>query len=245
MKGLLVRVAVDQAYGGWNAPVDPDTGRFVYVPIPEVIGSRFQQGLRRPYAEVLPFLESFASDYGLGLGTDLRFPSALRRRSMHLDPDFDELTYGDAMRRGSGMVGMTGGDLVVFYGGFRPIRPCGHTLVYALLGLYVVDEVVRLRDVPAKRWGENAHTRKARRGPDDVIVRAKPGLSGRLDRCIPIGEWRTGAYRVCKGLLDKWGGLSVKNGFIQRSAVPPSFLDPRRFCQWFLKQGVVLLERNN
>jgi hypothetical protein len=32
MKGLLVRIGVDQAYGGWNAPVDAD-GQFVYVPI--------------------------------------------------------------------------------------------------------------------------------------------------------------------------------------------------------------------
>ncbi len=234
MKGLLVRIAVDQAYGGWNAPVDPDTGRFVYVPIPEMPGARFQQGMRRPYREVLPFLKAFAFEYGLDLKTDLRFPSALRRRSMHLDPDFDELTYGDGRRRGSGMVGMTDSDVVAFYAGFRPIRPCGHKLVYALLGLYVVNEVVVLKEVPRTKWCENAHTRKARQGPNDVIVRAKPGLSGRLDRCILIGEWRSGAYRVCRHLLDRWGGLSVKNGFIQRSAVPPRFLDPRCFYRWFL-----------
>jgi hypothetical protein len=34
MKALLVRIGVDQAYGGWNTPVDAE-GRFVYVPIPE------------------------------------------------------------------------------------------------------------------------------------------------------------------------------------------------------------------
>ena len=35
MRGLLIRVGIDQAYGGWNAPIDPMTGEFVYVPIPD------------------------------------------------------------------------------------------------------------------------------------------------------------------------------------------------------------------
>jgi len=245
VKGLLVRVAVDQAYGEWNGPVDPDTGRFVYVPIPEGLGTRFHEGLRRPFAEVIPSLKFFASDYGLDLEADLRFPSELRHRSMHLDPDFDHLTYGDGMPRGSGLADMTDGDMVAFFGGFRPIRPCAHKLVYALLGLYVVEEVVVLKDVPKTRWGENAHTRKVKQGPNDVIVRAKPGVSGRLDRCVPIGEWRSRAYRVREDLLDEWGGLSVKDGYVQRSAVPPRFLDPKRFYRWFLEQGVGLLDRNN
>ena len=37
-----------------------------------------------------------------------------------------------------------------------------------------------------------------------------------------LGEWRDRAYRVRKDLLKTWGGLSVNDGYIQRSAVPPS-----------------------
>ena len=44
MKGVLVRIGVDQAYGGWNAPVDAE-GRFVYVPIPEKLGTHFRPDL--------------------------------------------------------------------------------------------------------------------------------------------------------------------------------------------------------
>ncbi len=33
MNGLLVRVGIDQTAGWWNSPVDPETGRFFYVPI--------------------------------------------------------------------------------------------------------------------------------------------------------------------------------------------------------------------
>lgn len=40
-------------------------------------------------------------------------------------------------------------------------------------------------------------------------------------------------------------GLDVKDGFIQRSVSPPSFLKPERFYKWFLNQKVPLLERNN
>jgi hypothetical protein len=53
------------------------------------------------------------------------------------------------------------------------------------------------------------------------VVRAKPGVSGRFDLCIPISKWRDGAYRVQKRLLHEWGGLSVNDGFIQRSASFP------------------------
>jgi hypothetical protein len=77
------------------------------------------------------------------------------------------------------------------------------------------------------------------------VVRAKPGVSGRFERCIPIGEWRNKSYRVRQDVLDAWGGLSVKDGFIQRSAVPPTFSQPEKFLKWLGKQGVRLVARNN
>lgn len=246
MKAVLVRIGVDQAYGGWNAPVDPASRRFVYVPIPEGDGTRFHPRLERRYREFLPALRTFCTHYGRRLEEDLRFPAELLDRPLHLDPDFGELTYGDVgARRGAGMRDMTGGDVLAFYAGLRPIAPCPHRLVYALVGLYVVEEVVPAAEVPRERWHENAHTRKAKRGGSDIVVRAKRGRSGRLERCIPIGEWRDGAYRVTHEVLDAWGGLSVKDGFIQRSAVPPSFMDAERFYAWFRRHRIPLIERNN
>ena len=35
MRTYLVRVGIDQAVGKWNAAIDPGTGDFVYIPIPE------------------------------------------------------------------------------------------------------------------------------------------------------------------------------------------------------------------
>lgn len=181
MKALLVRIGVDQAYGGWNAPVDAE-GRFVYVPIPETIGTSFHPGLERRYGEVLPALQRFCDQNGCDVFADLRFPRELLENPMHLDPDFECLTYGDVGdRRGAEMADMDAGDLLVFYGGLRPVHRCEHKLIYALMGLYVVKEVVPVSDVPQRRWYENAHVRKVKRGETDIVLRAKPAVSGRFD----------------------------------------------------------------
>ena len=245
MNALLVRIGVDQTYGGWNAPVDAE-GRFVYGPIPEKPDKPFPPGLQAHYRAVLPALQRFCAVHDCDLYGDLRFPQELLHHPMHLDPDFECLTYGDVGgRRGAGMVNMGEGDLLVFYGGLRPVHRCEHNLIYALMGMYVVQEVVPVASVPPQRWHENAHVRRSKRGETDIVVRAKLDVSGRFDRCIPIGAWRGGAYRVREDVLDAWGGLLVKDGFIQRSAVPPALSRPGQFLDWLQGKGIQLIPRNN
>lgn len=236
MKGLLVRVGADQSEGGgfWNGPADSRDGRFVYVSIPECQPSR--EGLSKPYSALRPMLDAFGHP----------LPGHLGGRDMHLDPDFDHLTYGDQGERAKQLVEKVGsGDLLVFYAGLRDVHPAKQ-LVYALIGLFVIDKIVRGEDVPTHRWGENAHTRRVP-SPDvrDVIVRARPQASGRLERCIPIGSYRERAYRVWPHLQDTWGGLTVRDGYLQRSARLPEFQDAPRFYEWFKSQGVGLIQRNN
>ncbi len=118
--------------------------------------------------------------------------------------------------------------------------------MYALIGLLVVDEIVEGSEVPADRWHENAHTRRLPpSNASDIIVRARRQVSGRLRRCIPIGDYRDRAYRVWPRLQEAWGGLSVRDGYLQRSARPPAFLDAARFYAWFRAQRVDLVQRNN
>ncbi len=76
-------------------------------------------------------------------------------------------------------------------------------------------------------------------------MRGRVGSSGRLQRCLPIGEYRDRAYRVRRDLLEEWGGLSVKDGYLQRSARLPRFLDPHRFMGWLESQRPVLMQANN
>lgn len=185
MKGQLIRVGVDLAYGHWNAPVDPQSWRFVYVPIPESAKTDFLPGLRRAYNETTPAFDRFSK----WCGNNVALPFHLRHQSMHLDPDFEHLTYGDnGARRGAGLCDMQKGDFLVFYAGLRPLSSRSHRLVYAIVGFYSVRDVVFAVNVPLERRNENAHTRKCVVGAPDVIVRAQPGRSGRLHRAIPIGE---------------------------------------------------------
>jgi Nucleotide modification associated domain 3 len=243
MRAVLVRVGIDQEYGHWNAPVDPKSKRFVYVPIPE--NQKPLPGLVRPFDEVLPALQAFSSELQSKDAEGPEFPRVLLGCPMHLDPDFQNLTYGDnGDARGAKVKSLKKDDLVVFYAGLRPVG-VRRGLVYALVGLYVVEEIVGAKEVPQNRWQQNADTRKLEIGNPDIIVRAQKGKSGRLLRSIPIGEWRNRAYRVTNEILNLWGGLDVKDGFIQRSVVPPSFLSPEKFYNWFLNQGVALIERNN
>jgi len=106
--------------------------------------------------------------------------------------------YGDnGKRRGSAIAKLASDDLLVFYAGMRSITP-PRKLQYALVGLFVIQGVVPAIEVPPERRHENAHTRWTEISENDVVVRGKPGLSGRFNRSIPIGEWRDRAYRVRK-----------------------------------------------
>jgi hypothetical protein len=224
--------------------VNPETNEFAYVPIPESRPMRAE--LATPYSLVQPALAAFAETHPAAPRQSVQFPSGLTSANMHLDPDFERLTYGDSgMRRGKGLTDLARDDIVVFYSGLRPVADCQHRLVYALVGLYWVSEAVRLQFVAARRWFENAHSRCVDHEGSDVIVRAEPGSSGRLKRCIPIGEFRDRAYRVDCGILADWGGLSCRDGYLQRSVVLPTLLDPQRFMSWFERQDPELVSSNN
>jgi hypothetical protein len=132
----------------------------------------------------------------------------------------------------------------VFYSGLRSIqRP--DVLVYAITGLFVIQWITRALDIPSERHSENAHTRWDVISPNDIVVGGRADTSGRLQRSSVIGEFRSRAYRITRELESSWGGLSVRDGYIQRSVVPPSFCDAGRFYDWFLKQNVGLIKRNN
>jgi Nucleotide modification associated domain 3 len=236
MNSLLIRVGADQSNGGglWNGPVDLQSGKFVYVPIPET--QPVHEGLKKNYNSLSQSLSSFG----------VTLPPHLQTQAMHLDPDFDYLTYGDRGERAKQIQDKLGpGDLIVFYAALCDVRDKSR-LLYAIIGLFVVESIIRAADLPARERDINAHSRRIlSTDAQDLIVCARPKVSGRLERCLPIGEWRDRAYRVRHDLLEAWGGLSVKDGYLQRSARLPQFLDPKRFLTWFNCMGQGLLQANN
>lgn len=138
-----------------------------------------------------------------------------------------------------------GDDLLVFYAGLRSIYPSKDRHTYALVGFFTISNVMSAKDVEETRWHMNAHLRKMKPGANDIVALAKAIVSGRLKECISIGEWRDRVYRVESEILEAWGGLSVTNGYIQRSVVPPEFKDPNRFLKWFERQNPTLIASNN
>lgn len=236
MKGLLVRVGADLSVGGgsWNGPVDTETGQFVYVAIPE--GAPVHPGMEKPYSALAPELARFGA----------ALPAQLRSRHMHLDPDFQYLTYGDQGERAKQLRDNLGaGDLIIFYAGLADIRHAA-TLVYALIGLFVVEKLALASEVPPEESEINAHSRRLLRpGATDLIAYGRPVVSGRLRRCLPVGEYRDRAHRVKPDILDAWGGLSVKDGYLQRSARLPRLSDPSRFMHWLEMQGPSFIQAND
>lgn len=263
MKGLLVRVGIDCTLvsGGWRAPVNPKSNEFAYVPILESENRQIEPKYRRSYDE---FIEPCKR---LGKCLPPRFTS----ETPHLDPDFSKLTYGDIdviddvtpigsgknNHRGKPILDLGEDDILVFYAGLDPIgvQTSGRgNLIYAIIGLFVLaTKPQRATEFIKEDNRDNyAHTR-GKYNKTDILVSAKPGeeVSGRLERCIQIGGWRDNAYRVEKGLLNEWGDISAKNGYIQRSVRLPSFRNAERFYEWFLKkikdekQPIKLVQRNN
>jgi len=167
-------------------------------------------------------------------------------RHMHLDPDFEHLTYGDQGERAKQLqANLRIGDLIVFYAGLAD-RHGPTRLVYALIGIFVIEQFSLAVNVSTEDRDINAHARRVLAlDAKDLIVRARPKVSGRLKRCVPIGGFRDRAYRVRPDILNAWGGLSVTNGYLQRSARLPRLLNPERFLRWLEMQGPMLIQSNN
>jgi len=187
LNALLCRVGADTSPGGggWNGPVDGVTRKFVYVPIPE--SHPVHPGLERPYTSLDPPLSAFG----------VKLPGHLRLQHMHLDPDFDHLTYGDVGERAKQLkANLSGGDVIAFYASLRDTRQAG-PLVYAIIGVFVVDEFVLAVNISPEVRHQNAHSRRVIEPANlDLIVRGRPLVSGRLAQCFPIGEFKDRAYRV-------------------------------------------------
>jgi len=245
-RGYLIRIGIDSKYGKWNAPMDPVTNEFVYVPIPENEKFSIRKGMRIEFNTFSKDLNRFRRKLKDVSHLYFELPEELKNKHAHLDPDFRYLTYGDnGRRRGAGVSTLEKGDFVVFYSALKPVKQCGHKLVYALIGILVIENIVKAVEYAEENYNKNAHTRKEEIGEADIIVTGQKNVSGRFEKCIPIGEWRDGAYRVRKDLLDEWGGLSVKDGYIQRSAVPPEFCSAEEFSKWFNKKKLRLHYENS
>ena len=233
MKGILLRVGCDQTEKGgyWNAPFDPLTGDYAYVPIPE--HEDFDHNFDCPtYKD----LNQNVSRFGVSLPTHLS-PD----RKMHLDPDYESLSIGEPYyenklsTRGTRMNKLKPGDFIAFYASFRPTSAYQFPLAYCLFGIFFVEKVTVVAELSNQERSICAHGRR-KNSSQDLVIWGSKSNSGRFQKAIPIGEVRRSHYRVMKDLLEKWGDLSVNDGWIQRSANPPYFEKPYKFLSWLFDE---------
>lgn len=229
MNGVLLRVGCDSTEKGgrWIPPVDPRTWEYAYVPIPEgeyehdtpcPTYERFEDNVRRFGVSLPPYLP----------------PS----RTVHMDPDFGSLSVGEPYHQGRGLSSrgrvlaeLQLGDFIAFYASFLPTSTYGERLAYCLFGIFHIREITCVGELPLELRARCAHGRRSG-ALKDLVVWADPRTSGRFPRAIPIGGFRERAYRVRRDLLEEWGGLAVRDGYIQRSAIPPRFCDPEKLLGW-------------
>jgi hypothetical protein len=242
MRGLLVKVGMDRTIEGWSPPCLSD-GRFCYVPRRMINIGDLRHGSEAAADEFDLALQSFAPDR-----PDFS-PARLPGTVSHLDPDFQHLRFGDSGQRSRQIIqhfADSRDNFIAFYASFMPIDGAGVHLTYALIGLFRFARVVHGRRA-MKRLRENAVGNRdggsATNG--DIMIYADPMVSGRLVSLVPIGEWRKFAYRLREPLLELWGGISSRDGYIQRDACVPHFLDPEKFLRWFHERGPVLVAQNN
>lgn len=226
MKAVLVRVGIGYGCGGWHGPCNPHNNEFVYVAIPEDSHENVP-GMERPYSSLVPPALAGFSERN---DCNVALPQRLQGRRMHLDPDFEQLSYGDTDKCRRHLDALGPGDLMVFCTSLCPIHPTRDNLVYALIGMFTVARPVqRVSEIPDACYDSNAHSRRQSADKNDRVVYGAPKSSGRFRHAIPIGERRGGMYRVCRPILEQWGHISSNDGYIQRKGAIYTFNNPPKF----------------
>jgi hypothetical protein len=129
MKGLLVHIGADTTTLGVVAPIFPDD-TFEYIPINEIYGLGIKTYQDIPVRN---------TKYGRTLADFL--PSDLARLPVHLDPNFDNFTYGEPFKEQPKfwtLMKLAEGDLIFFIASLAPYNPEIYEKRDALLRSYQV-----------------------------------------------------------------------------------------------------------
>lgn len=227
MQVVLLRVGIDLGAGGLLGPLYGDQS-FEFIPIPD--GFDLDE---RTYGTTSGKHGQRFCDY---------FPpgrrDAMRRKAMHVDPEFETFTYGDPTRLKSGLRRLTSGDLLVFYAGLVG-HGCAALPALYIVGYFDVDLASRARDLTediiAGKFGANFHVRHPRvyAAQRECLVLVKGKSTSRLlSRAERISELDHDAgghpIYVLSHKMQRVFGSFTKLNAIQRSAprwVHPDFVE--------------------
>ncbi len=231
MKVVLLRVGMDSGCRPIqaNGPLLPD-GSFELMPIPDQSAEHEDRTygntvgrLGRPLVDYFPNRRAVVADL-----------------PMHVDPEFDTNTYGTPTRLQRRLATLEDGDLLVFYGGLRPVTADGtpipnvrHALY--LFGYFDVACAVRARDYTRDEllpmFGANFHVRHPdlfENQQDELVLVKGTATSRLLEKARLLSETTpdrrgTPIFVLSAEMRAVFGTLSGV-GSIQRSA--PRWIDP-------------------
>lgn len=180
-KALLLRVGMDRGARGALGPIFDD-GTFEYIPIPE----REVTLDDRTYVTLL-------GSHGRPLADFL--PRRLAGAHPHVDPDFQSVTYGDALlRKRRQLSQVQPHDLLVFYCGLAPF-PLEDRPRLFIIGYFEVKKVHSFQASAIEtdpglrsRFARTAHFLRSRADRELVLVERDRRNSRLLLRALPFGD---------------------------------------------------------
>jgi hypothetical protein len=211
---MLLRVGIDKGTDGEYAPIFED-GSFEFIPISR---GKTYNGPGRTYEDKISKKGKSLSDY-------LR--SAIKKRIIHDDPEFESLTYGeDGIAKGRYIRRLRAEDLLVFYAGLKPFENSARENGLYIVGYFTIERIIDFNNLQPGEMdicARNAHivegtTRNL------VVVKGVKGRSRLLDHAILISqECRDRAGRTNLHVSDEMEHRLGVHGSIQRS-IPPRFI---------------------
>lgn len=175
MKAILLRVGIDKTYGALS-PIWGDY-TFKYIPI---------------YYKDIKAKEKKETRTYKDLGLEYYLPEKIRKKKIHLDPEFKTYTYGEPGRvKRASLLNLNKGDLLVFYlGGKTDVEPieigCYIFAYFVVKNVYNWNEMTEKERRDAEKvCRENAHIRSSKSKDNLVIIKGSSD-SKLLKKCIPI-----------------------------------------------------------
>ncbi|ODS39199.1 hypothetical protein BEH94_03240 [Candidatus Altiarchaeales archaeon WOR_SM1_SCG] len=229
MKGLLLRVGIDNGFGGCLAPIYKD-GSFEYIPIHAIEPTTEK--------EVYATMEGIKNKKGIKNKIVDFVPEKIKYSHPHYDPEFTTFTYGDPTEpKRNQLAKLDTGDLLIFYAGLMHyVKPKDGKKWYKaknrklksrlfIIGYFEVEKVYDFNEIPMSEWktifkkvSENAHAKTYFRleelkieysNKKLIIVKGRESDESKLfTKAIPLGD---GSNKLCGGLERIFGYPKTKS----------------------------------
>lgn len=222
MKAMLLRVGIDKGTDGALAPIFSN-GSFEYIPLSEKNSKTIEK-------------RTFETTLGnKGIPFSKYLPKKIKKRKLHLDPEFETFTYGDQTIKRNYLLKLEKNDYLVFYAGLTPFENNVYEEALYIIGYLEVEEVIdfdkltpneQMRSIQI--YKNNSHI-KSQGFEKLVIVKGYVKTSKLLDKAVLLSDRKLNKigrnYHAVSPEMENLLGIS---GSIQRS-IPPRFITENNF----------------